>query len=120
MAAQAVPAPSLVVVQPALAFGVLIELLNRPATMRAFDQTLQRCVIRQIAEIPFRVAALTGQRALTDQPAFHAGDHPLAAGRQVRPTRCPMHQDGDTLLAQRGPVALTPGNRLPLIQATGR
>ena len=44
---QAIPASALIVVQPALALRVLIELLNRPAAVGQLDQPTQRGVRRQ-------------------------------------------------------------------------
>src|SRR5512142_1978806 len=41
---EAVPAPSLVVIQAALPLGVLVELLDDPARVRKLDQPSKRCV----------------------------------------------------------------------------
>src|SRR5215217_7144642 len=51
---QAIPAPALVMVQTAFAFGILIELRDGPAAVGQLDQPLQRRVRRQITVIPSR------------------------------------------------------------------
>src|SRR5918911_196372 len=63
MPMQAIPAPPLVVIQSTLALDVLVELLNRPAVVRQFDEPVQRRVRRQTAVIPLDVARVTWHRA---------------------------------------------------------
>ena len=63
---QPIPAPALVMVQTALALGVLIELLNRPAAVRQLHQSMQRGVRRQGAEVPLEVTTFAWHRALAE------------------------------------------------------
>src|SRR5262252_7869979 len=103
---QAIPAPALIVVQATLALGVLIELLNRPATVGQLDQPLQRRVRRQVTQVPFHLAALARHRTLAEQPALRArGDAVMARG-QLRATRGPMHPYSDELFAEDHAVVL--------------
>src|SRR4051812_14882445 len=53
---QAIPAPALVVVQTAFAFGILIELLDGPAAVGQLDQPTQRRVRGQGTVIPLDLA----------------------------------------------------------------
>ena len=111
---QAIPASALIMVQPAFALSVLVELLNGPAAMGQCDQPVQRGVHREIAVIPLDVAVVARHRPLAEQPALRAGVDAMMRGRQLRPARGPVHSDGHKLFAQYGALVLTPGDRLPV------
>src|SRR5215468_4642036 len=96
MPMQPIPAPALVVVQPAFALGILVELLDGPAAVGQSDQPVQRCVRRQTAVIPLDVAMVAWHRALAEQPALQAGADAMMCGRELRAPRSPMHPHGDT------------------------
>src|SRR5215831_19559318 len=97
---QAIPAPALVVVQTAFAFGILIELLDGPAAVGQLDQPVQRRVHRQITVIPLDLAAFARQRPLAEQPPFRPSGDPMMTGGELRATRGPMHPDGHELFAE--------------------
>src|SRR4051812_32697815 len=65
-----IPTPALVVIQPALALGVFIALLDGPAAVGQLDQPLQWCVRWQGTDIPLEVATSARQGALAEQPAL--------------------------------------------------
>src|SRR4029453_14837398 len=115
MARQAIPASALVVGQAALAFGVLVELLDGPATVRQFDQPLQRRIRRQVAEIPLHFTAFARHRALAEQPALRPGHHARMAGGELRPTRRPVHAYGSKVFAEDGALVFTPRDGLPVV-----
>ena len=66
MPMQAIPASALIVVQPTLALGILIELLNRPAAVGQLDQPLPWGVRRLGAKVPLAVTAVARHRALAE------------------------------------------------------
>src|SRR5262245_14221724 len=103
MPLQAIPTPALVMVQPALALGVFIKLLNWPATVGQFDQAVQRGVCRQVADVPLVVPAVAWHRALAEQPALRARADTVMAGGKLCPPGGPVHPHGHKLFAQ-GPV----------------
>ena len=120
MAMQTIPASALVMVQAALPFGILIKLLNRPAAMRQFNQSLQGRVRREVAEVPFDLAALAWHRAFAEQPPFRAGGDPVMARRELRTPCRPVGPHGHELFAQDYVVMLAPGDRLPALLRQGR
>ena len=113
---QPIPTPALVMVQPALALGVLIELFNGPAAVGQGDQPVQRRVRRQVPVIPLDLAAVTRHRALAEQPALWAGGDAVMAGRQLRAARGPVHPYGYELLAEPVVFCLAPGDGLPVVR----
>src|SRR5262245_61048737 len=115
MPMQAVPASALVVVQAALALGILVELLNRPTAMRQLHQPLQRRVRRQVTEIPLPLAALAGHRAFAEQPTLRPSPDTMMAGRALRAPCRPVGPYGDELFAQGHSVTLAPGDGLPAV-----
>ena len=116
---QAIPAPALVVVQATLALGVFVELLEGPATMGQFDQSVQWRVGWQSAVIPLDVAMVARPRALAEQPAFRAWEDAGMAGGEWGATDSPVHAHGHELFAQRSVVMLTPRDRLPAVLRQG-
>src|SRR5512134_3968043 len=115
MPMQAIPAPPLVVVQATLALGVFIELLDRPAAMRQLDQAVQRCLRRQVAEVPLEVTAFAWHRALAKQPALGPGPDPRMASGELHATCGPVRPYSHELFAQGPVVVLAPGDRLPAL-----
>ena len=85
MAMQAIPAAALVMVQATLAFGIFVELLNRPAAMRHLHQALQRRVRWEVTVIPLHLTALARQGTLAEQPTLWPGGDPMMAGGQLCP-----------------------------------
>ena len=112
---QPIPTQALVMVQPALALGVLIELFNGPAAGGRGDEPVQRRVRRQVTVIPLDLAAVTRHRALAEQPALWAGGDAVMAGRQLRAARGPVHPYGHELLAEPVVFCLAPGDGLPVV-----
>src|SRR5262245_48831663 len=70
VAVEAVPESTLVVVQTALALGLLVELLDAPATVGQLRQAPQRRLGGQVGEVPLGLVVLTGQWSLGQQPAL--------------------------------------------------
>lgn len=69
MTMQAIQDSPLIVIQATFALGILLELLDRPAQTRQFNQARQESVCRQGTEKPFRIAFLSRQRTLPKQDA---------------------------------------------------
>src|SRR2546430_14207344 len=91
---QPTPAPPLVVVQAALAFGILIKLLDGPAAVGQLDQPLQRRVRGQVTVIPLDLAAFARPRPLAEQPPFRPPGAALMAGGELPAPPGPMHPAG--------------------------
>ena len=116
---QPIPAPPLVVVQAALAFGILIKLLDGPAAVGQLDQPLQRRVRGQVTVIPLDLAAFARPRPLAEQPPFRPRGDALMAGGELRATRGPMHPHGHELFAEDHVGVLAPGDGLPAVLRQG-
>src|SRR5262249_13632626 len=119
MAMQAIPAPALVVVKPAFAFGILIDLLDGPAAVGQLDQPVQRRVRREVTVIPLDLAAFARQRTLAEQPPFRPSGDPMMAGGELRATRGPMRPHGHELFAEDHVVGVGPGAGLPALLREG-
>src|SRR6185503_17504071 len=86
MTMEAVPASPLIVVQPALALGVFVELLDRPAGMGQFDQPFERGLGRQVAGVAILIAVAAGDASAIEEPVCAPGAQPAALGAaHVRP-----------------------------------
>src|SRR5215470_1390850 len=97
---QAVPASALIVVQPAFALRVFIELLDGPAAMSHLDQPPQRGVRWQGAKEPLEVTAFAWHRALAEQPPLRSRGDAVMTGRELRASGGPVHPHGHKLFAQ--------------------
>ena len=113
---QPIPAPTLIVVQPVLALGILVELLNGPAAVRQLDEPLQRRVCGQIAVIPLHIAMCAWHWTLTEQSAFQPGRDAGMAGGELSAARGPVHPHGHKLFPQGHVVVLAPGDRPPALR----
>src|SRR5215831_17451481 len=116
---QPIPTPALVMVQATLALGILIELLDGPATVGQLDQPLQGRVCRQGTKIPLHFTASARRGALAEQPALRAGGDAMMAGRQLRAARGPVHPHGGKLFAEDDVGVLAPGDGLPAVRWQG-
>src|SRR5215210_7122906 len=111
VAMQARPGPALVVAQPELLLAVLVEPLDRPALVGQAELRVERAVVEGPGEVPLGFAILTGQRALSDQPAEWAGGVAVSAV-DAQAARLPLAplllgiEDGD-----RDPLRLRHGGR---------
>ena len=119
MAMQAIPAAALVMVQATLAFGIFVELLNRPAAMRHLHQALQRRVRWEVTVIPLHLTALARQGTLAEQPTLWPGGDPMMAGGQLCTPCGPMHPYGRKLFPEDGIRSSAPGDRLPALGGQG-
>src|SRR5262249_13521818 len=86
MPMQAVPAPTLIIVQATLALGILVELLDGPAAVCQFGQPMQRGIRGQGTEIPFDLVAFAWHRPLAEQPALRSCADAVMAGGELRAT----------------------------------
>src|SRR3989304_4675478 len=102
---ETMPGAALVVVQPELALGVLVEALDHPAQVHELDQFLQRDFVQAPGEVVFQFATVAGQGALADEPA-HAFQVFAALARAMDP-------DAGELLDQGALGPLAPGDVLP-------
>src|SRR5256886_11801519 len=91
---QPIPAPPLVVVQAALAFGILIKLLDGPAAVGQLDQPLQRRVRGQVTVIPLDLPAFARPRPPAQQPPLPPPGDALMAGGELPAPPGPMHPAG--------------------------
>src|SRR2546421_2811457 len=116
---QAIPASALIVVQPTLALGVFIELLDGPAAVGQLDQPTQRGVRRQGAKVPLAVTAFAGHRALAKQPPLRSRADAVMPGGELRATGGPVYPHRRELFAEDDVVVLAPGDRLPAVLRQG-
>src|SRR4051794_27702293 len=70
---QARPGPSLVVAEPEFLLAILMEALDRPALVRQSELAIEGAVVQRPGEVPLRLAILTGQGTLADEPAERTG-----------------------------------------------
>src|SRR5215212_4917906 len=110
MAVQARPGPSLVVAEAELLFAILMEALHGPALVCEAELVIEGVGIQVPGEVVLRLAVLTGQWTLANEPAERAGG--VAVG---------------TVDAQTAGLALAPlllrvedGDRGPLLIRDGR
>src|SRR5215203_1045834 len=116
MPVEAVPAPPLEVAKPALALGVLIELLYGPARVRQLAQPLQGSVGPEHGEVILPLAFFSARwRPLGDQPAFGGGYDVLVGVAVIaRRAYAPVRSYGDHLLAEGSLRAFSPAYDLPV------
>ena len=109
----AIPAPALIVLPPALALCVFIELLDGPAAVGQLDQPTQRGVRWQVTTVPLELPAFSWHRALAEHSAFRSSEHTGMAGGELRTACRPMPPHHHKLFAEDGVLVLAPRDRLP-------
>jgi hypothetical protein len=110
---QPIPAPSLVLVEAAFPLGILVELLDRPATVGQLHQALQRRVSGQGAEVVLGLACVARKRALAEEPAFGSGADAAVRGTLTRAARGPVRPHRSHLLLAHALGAFPPPDGLP-------
>ena len=121
---QAIPAPTLAasphlreVAQATLTFGILVELLDDPPTVRQANETLQGSIRRQIGVVPLDIAVMAWEGTLRKERSLGAcADARRTASASLRRTaRSAMGMDGDELFAKRFLGSLAPSDGSPCV-----
>jgi hypothetical protein len=112
---QAIPAPTLVMIQAAFAFGILTERLDGPAAVGQCEQRMPPRVRWQVTDTPLHLVALARHRALVEQPALWAGPAPRMVGGAPRAPRGSVHPHRRKWLPQDSARMLALDDWLPAL-----
>src|SRR5688500_2279412 len=119
MAVQSIPATTLVVVEAAFPLRVFVELFDGPAGVREMYEAIARDVRAEVAQVVGRVAGLTRQRSLHQEPSRGPGADAARRGRG-RWTGGAVHAARRDLLAQGPRCAVAPRDRRVVVIGQGR